>query len=1041
MKEKLLPKQPKMLWKKSMFSKYKFFIFVAILAFVFFMPLSVYCAPLAVHPTNPRYFVKDGVTVRLAGHEIFVDLYDNSWDHDYTYNYQTLLDWSWYLDFAQARNINYVRGWGGYFSTNDPNLVPPRVTPMPYLRVSGYGLANDGQNKFDLTQLNQAYFDRMRDRALSAQARGIYISLMLFEWHSMRSVWWNGNVFNSDNNINGIDAGSTAFFSSPSQAIIDLQRTYVRKVIDTVNDIDNIFYEIGNEIPNYSANAWQRSLISYIKAYEATKLKQHMVYMSWGPYVTPTDMINSGANVWAPGDNAGDYANNPPIFTGMPVIWDLDHTGTPRDNPSRKYVWTSFMRGYQYSLYDTPFEEPWSQSAAWENIRYNIGATNSYASRMALADMTPSASSSSCSTRYCLVNAGQEYLIYQPSSGAFTVSMVAGSYDYEWFDPATASIVLTGTVTATAGDNVYTPPPVISADAVLYLKLSAPVVVDEHYVTQSGAGNYSGDSCANAMPVTSFGSIIGFNSSTGTSYAGHTFYFGCDDVDITTTVNVQISGTGNGNEVVLDGYQTSECSPLTAECTQSVILTQGMNLGPVGYVTVQDFRMTRSIGDYAAALAGNNSAINHILFRRNYIHDTFASGFYLGNYFDYPVRSKYIIVEENVFKDHQMRSETTESSLFALSRWDHVLIRNNIFGHDHSEQTNCPSGCNNITIFANTDFLFEYNEVYGAPDQCGATAKELYTADSAQVRQVWRFNTFHDNNDANEGVGLAFGHSEPFNYLYIYGNMFAGNLMGMFPHRRIDGMHIWSNVFTYNGWNGVAIWEQYDKDLGALLPNNIRIFNNTFAYNGLWSPGHTDANKGGVSIYGGSGHIVKNNLFYNNREDGSGNWQIYDEKGSSLEHNTLWKDSGTATWYYAGAERTLNTMQTSYYLEDDLPAGTVSENLSTAFADPNGQDNTLGTVDDNYTLTTGSLTDGENFGSGCFDHNTMGANTVNLTNEDTWMIAHSGYSHYIEPCLDDGLDPRYTNFTTTPPTVITAKRSAYQWNRGAYVYIQPAHAY
>ena len=42
------------------------------------------------------------------------------------------------------------------------------------------GHAIDGQPRFDLDQLDQAYFDRLRER-VAPPARGIYVSVMLFD--------------------------------------------------------------------------------------------------------------------------------------------------------------------------------------------------------------------------------------------------------------------------------------------------------------------------------------------------------------------------------------------------------------------------------------------------------------------------------------------------------------------------------------------------------------------------------------------------------------------------------------------------------------------------------------------------------------------------------------------------------------------------------------------------------------------------------------------------------------------------------------------
>jgi hypothetical protein len=87
---------------------------------------------------------------------------------------------------------------------------------------------------------------------------------------------------------------------------------------------------------------------------------------------------------------------------------------------------------------------------------------------MNLAGMTPLNRLSS--TSYCLASVGQEYLVYQPANGPFTVNVAGGAYVFEWFNPVTGSIAGTGTVGAVGGDQSFTPP--FSGPAVLYLKAS-----------------------------------------------------------------------------------------------------------------------------------------------------------------------------------------------------------------------------------------------------------------------------------------------------------------------------------------------------------------------------------------------------------------------------------------------------------------------------------------------------------------------------------------------------------------------------------------
>jgi hypothetical protein len=98
-------------------------------------------------------------------------------------------------------------------------------------------------------------------------------------------------------------------------------------------------------------------------------------------------------------------------------------------------------------------------------LRDSLGNTRRYADKMDLGHDVPSGSLAS--TGYCLANPGTQYLVYQPSSGAFTVTMVAGTYSYEWYNPKSGVIAQTGSMSIAAGSVSFTPP--FTGDAVLLL--------------------------------------------------------------------------------------------------------------------------------------------------------------------------------------------------------------------------------------------------------------------------------------------------------------------------------------------------------------------------------------------------------------------------------------------------------------------------------------------------------------------------------------------------------------------------------------------
>lgn len=177
---------------------------------------SLVAGVLSVHPDNPLWFANgSGRAVYLGGHQIFVDLQDNSFNKEFIRNRERILGWHEYVEFLKTNNFNYLRNWviwstdsGAMASVN--NAV---AFPMPYKRVEGFGKAKDGKNKFDLNQFDETFFHRMRKRCEDLQGAGVYVSIMLFEVYGFLGgesvgdppqTLWDGNVFNKANNINGI---------------------------------------------------------------------------------------------------------------------------------------------------------------------------------------------------------------------------------------------------------------------------------------------------------------------------------------------------------------------------------------------------------------------------------------------------------------------------------------------------------------------------------------------------------------------------------------------------------------------------------------------------------------------------------------------------------------------------------------------------------------------------------------------------------------------------------------------------------------------
>jgi hypothetical protein len=466
--------------------------------------MSTIQGPLRVHPQNPRYFTDDrGEVIYLTGSHTWTNLQDIGLINTPPFPYQE------YLDFMQAHRHNFMRLWmfeqPSHACWTEAEIY---FTPLPWERT-GPEVATDGLPKFDLTAWNEDYFRRLRERLIAAGQRGIYAAVMLFDGWSLGVTGkgldpWLVHPFNPVNNVQGVgpacscwDNGKDATMHSLSNPqVLVHQEAYVRKVVDTVNDLDNVLYEIINEGGNTD---WQVHMVELIHEYEHSKPCHHPVGMTWTMerrndilYATPADWVSpiSQPNWWNRTDYPllEDFKDDPPAADGGKVsLPDTDHLWGHGGNPM--WVWKCFTRGHNpifmdpwQGLYLESTEEiaPWTFTGGiskdqrdypdWEPTRRAMGATHSYAQKMDLARMVPHPELAS--SHYCLANPGREYLVYLPEGGTLTLNLSHGSGPFaaEWYLPR-LDRTLPGARPLPGGDFVTTAAP-FTGDAVLYLRQS-----------------------------------------------------------------------------------------------------------------------------------------------------------------------------------------------------------------------------------------------------------------------------------------------------------------------------------------------------------------------------------------------------------------------------------------------------------------------------------------------------------------------------------------------------------------------------------------
>ncbi len=373
--------------------------------------------PLKQSTVNSRYFVNPtGQPVYLTGSHTWDDFDDTS-----TAPTPPAFDFSAFLSLLQANGHNATILWhkdlprecnwqnsSNYNLSNGTSFGPwPRTGP---------GTASDGLPQFDLSQFNQAFFDRMAARVQLLQQNGIYAIVELFDGNNLTSTRCGTNTSpNGDgfpltkaNNINNVDdnyttgtagvGAVTEASASTNPSLVAIQDAYVRKMIDTLNGYVNVLWEVAEEQPGTSFSGtsgyggassmtwWAPHIRELIKVYEGggtcttctgtptytAKPFQHLIGIGSMNSNDFNDATLYSSNFdWIGPQISNNFANQFPCIPptnnqNKLVINDTDHTcgastlvvastGAVNDTQIRHSIWGTFTLGGSAYVFMDPY--------------------------------------------------------------------------------------------------------------------------------------------------------------------------------------------------------------------------------------------------------------------------------------------------------------------------------------------------------------------------------------------------------------------------------------------------------------------------------------------------------------------------------------------------------------------------------------------------------------------------------------------------------------------------------------------------------------
>jgi hypothetical protein len=431
------------------------------------MSFTDHPGPLRPHRSNPRYFADAAGRARLlVGAHTWANFQERGIE-----GATPDFDFPAYLDFLVSHGHNFLRLWvweqAQWVQFSDE---PIRFHPLPYRRV-GPGAALDGAPKFDLDAFEPTYFERLRERVSAAAQRGIAVSVMLFQGFSVeRKVRpgvtgggdpWRGHPFHRDNNANGVDGDperhghGRAVHTLALPPITELQERYVRRVVESVGDLEPVTFEVCNE-PHPESWDWQCHMLDTLRRCQPPGRGRPVGLGACFPHGTSNARLAQSDADWISPEHTASEPykwSPPPVPAERPVLLDTDHLfGVGGD---ADWVWRAFFRGANPIVMD-PYTDvrfgDTREDPGWQATRRALGAARRLSERVDLASLAPRPELAS--SDYCLSDGEACVLVYWPPPGHGLRRWRPGSWTLRvglpgpprawratWIDPETSESV------------------------------------------------------------------------------------------------------------------------------------------------------------------------------------------------------------------------------------------------------------------------------------------------------------------------------------------------------------------------------------------------------------------------------------------------------------------------------------------------------------------------------------------------------------------------------------------------------------------------
>ena len=371
-----------------------------------------------------------------------------------------------YIDALSSRGINVAMIWS-YVGTNAAGQAADTRIGYDAPEIWPWQGSID-TNTMDLTQLNQAYFDRMKSFVSYAESKDVLVLITVhdggakwrFDRHPFNTSKGNGPLTNAGQYVQLAHHDYTEMPTTfnPSwnhqQKNQYFQERFADKLITELEPYSNVIYEMFNEGEWYDRSdrrSHEEHFLRFFNNRTDALLMSNSdhIYGGYDPHLNSDVDIVSVHGAWT-----GQHSNFVNGFNETPAKsyfqsepWPPEFNGTNMTMGTiRQSAWEQALAGAGWvAQNDTSFG--WdpnagmaAQSANRDAAYDNIGHVATFFNDLGVGfwDMAPDPTLAS--TGICLAELGDEYLVYAQTGGTFSVDLSAAldkPVDVQWYNPRT----------------------------------------------------------------------------------------------------------------------------------------------------------------------------------------------------------------------------------------------------------------------------------------------------------------------------------------------------------------------------------------------------------------------------------------------------------------------------------------------------------------------------------------------------------------------------------------------------------------------------